>query len=118
MALTPELILKSCNCFTAYMNDKSWDDDIMWLAYTILGSIEDANFKAKVIAKLSIYNEHQHIGPLALYFMLYKIAYCDTTMLNNLISGLMQLKKSIFSNEDMSQHASVWLRMMIFLKLQ
>jgi len=58
----------------AYMDDDSWDDDLMWSTHTILNLIEDPNLKVKVIAKLSAYFENQHMGPLVLYFTLTKIA--------------------------------------------
>jgi len=69
--LTPEEIIKSCDCFMAYMNDDTWDNDLM-STQTILISIEDPDLKMKVIAKLSAYYEHQRVGPLALYFSLTK----------------------------------------------
>jgi len=115
MMLTPEQIIKSCDCFTAYMNDDSWNDDLMWSTHTILNSIEDPNLKVKVVAKLSAYFENQRVGPLALYFTLTEIAYCDTTTLNNLINGLAKIRLDMFPNEDTHKHAHVWQRMLLFL---
>jgi len=117
MSLTPEEILKSCDCFVLCNKDKSWKDDLFWSADTILNSTEDDSLHQKVHAQLDGYKEYHRFGPLALYLTLHEIAFCDSDMVDNLASALLKIKLSNFPNENTSQHASVWLKMIGFLSI-
>ena len=110
------MILKSCDYITAYTDDETWDDDLMWSTETILNSIEDEVLRKKVEASLNLYEESQKVGPLMLFITLHEIAYCDTATLDNLLAGLAQLRVDSFPAEDMRQHASVWRRMLLFFR--
>jgi len=116
MILTPELILKSCDYITAYTDDETWDDDLMWSTETILNWIKDEVLHKKVEASLNLYEESQKVGPLTLFITLHEIAYCDTATLDNLLAGLAQLRVGSFPAEDMHQHASVWRQMLLFFQ--
>jgi len=117
MTLTPEEILKSCDCFVLYNKDKSWKDDLFWSVETILNSIEDDSLRQKVQAQLDGYEEFHRFGPLALFLTLHEIAFCDSDTVDNLASALLKIKLSNFPNENTSQHASVWLKMIGFLSI-
>jgi len=60
MSLTPEEILKSCNCFVLYIMDKSWKDDLFWSIDAIIDSIKDDSLHQKVHAQIDGYEEYYH----------------------------------------------------------
>jgi len=116
MQVTPEQIIESCNCFSLFTSDRTWNEDLVWSTQTILNSIEDDNLKSKVWARLERYDRIDRIGPLTLYLTLKEIAHCDQTTIDNLASSLERVKLENFPNESTDDHGSVWLKMTTFLK--
>jgi len=44
------------------------------------------------------YEEKHQVGPLALYFMLMEIAFCNTKTINLLSAALAKIKLALFNN--------------------
>jgi len=116
LQVTPEQIIESCNCFSLYTTDKTWNDDLVWSTQTILNSIEDEGLKGKVWARLERYGKINRVGPLTLYLTLKEIAHCDATAIDNLASSLARVLLENFPSESTDDHGSVWLKMSTFLK--
>jgi len=57
------------------------------------------------------------VGPLALYFTLMEIAFCDTKTIDWLSAALAKIKLALFNNESTAEHASVWQKMLTFLQV-
>jgi len=96
MNVTPEQIIKTCAYFSPYSGDISWNEDLMWLTDTILNSIEDEALKFHVQSCLDGYEEKHQVGPLALYFMLMEIAFCDAKTIDWLSAALAKIKLALF----------------------
>jgi len=91
MHATPAQIIQSCTYLSLYLGDLSWNEDLMWSMEMILNSIEDDALKFRVQARLDGYEEKHHVGPLALYFTLHEIAFCDPQTIDGLCSSLAKL---------------------------
>jgi len=54
---------------------------------------------------------------LALYFTLHEIAFCDTKTIDGLCASLAKLGLHHFNNENTSEHASIWQKLLTFLQV-
>jgi len=89
----------------------------MWSMETILNSIKANTLKFHVQAQLDGYGEKHCVGPLTLYFILHKIAFCDMQMIDSLCSSLAKLGLHNFNNYNMAEHVSVWQKLLTFLQI-
>jgi hypothetical protein len=105
LELSEKNVIDSVNAHSTYPVDAFMCEDIMWSKHTILNSIKDAELRAQITGKLSLYPEHNQTGPFALFKLLNEIAFCDDRTTDRIAKQLEKLTLRAFPNEDVSGHA-------------
>jgi len=116
MHVTAEQVILSCNCFSLYTDDKSWNDDLLWSHHTVMNSIEDKVLKQKVLDRLDRYGKINRTGPLTLFLTLKEVAFCNDKTVERLARSLAALDLGNFQNSSTDDHGAVWMQMITFLK--
>ena len=119
--LTPTAIIKSTTMLTTATSDDehvSYSQDLIWSKAKVLNSINDPEVLSKVHSCLAIHSKDEVTGPLALYYLFTTIASCSSDLLSRLSVRLMTAcHLSNFPNEDLQEHARVWVNGIDFLGL-
>jgi len=115
MHVTPEQIIESCALFSLYSGNVTWNEDLIWSQDTIYNSIEDEVLKNHVCSCLEGYEAQHCVGPLALYFTLVELAFCNTKTMDSLLAALAKVDLNSLTNNSTAKHACIWQQMMTFL---
>jgi len=73
--------------------------------------------KNHVRSCLEGYEAQHHVGPLALYFTLVEIAFCNTKTVDSLSAALAKVDLNSLTNNSTAKHACIWQQMMTFLRI-
>jgi hypothetical protein len=114
--LCDKTVIDSVNAHSMYPLDNHTCEDIMWSKHTVLNSIKDADLRAQITNKVSMFPEHNQTGPFTLFKLLNEIAFCDDRTTDRIAKQLEKLSIRTFQNEDIGAHGNIWSKITAFLK--